>query len=321
MAHSVMWSLLQGAERCPYCRELNPEYDGGQETRSQPQQSSQVTAASLPRHQTSINLEQSRQQPSRTIPESYPPRHQGRLNNLSQAQVLPTAPLTNQRERLEDYKQVTKNLQRRAKEAGRQTRGKRETETDADAEAEALPSPWRLDTEGHSRVFLLVNAALEQCVIRGEIETLGKSPYRLGEVEIALTDPFEWPSNTVDWWIDHHVRPHYKTVGYDTQYAIGARRDAKGALRKLPGWKYPDLRDISELFDERNKYDFEVKHGRLLVQVSFYTFEEQAVATPRSGRRDRRKRRPTVGFEDEDEGAERMTPSHLSRKRSAADQD
>ncbi|KAG6146757.1 hypothetical protein E4U37_000150, partial [Claviceps purpurea] len=106
-----------------------------------------------------------------------------------------------------------------------------------------------------------------------------------------------------------------------TPLAHGARRDAKGALRKLPGWKYPELRDIAELFDRRNKCDFKVKDGRLLVQVSFYVDEEQTVATPRSGRRDRRKRRPTVGFEDEGEGAEQMTPSHLSRKRSAADPD
>ncbi|KAG6283560.1 hypothetical protein E4U46_007683, partial [Claviceps purpurea] len=185
---------------------------------------------------------------------------------------------------------VTKNLRRRAKEAGRQTRGKRETETEADADADPSPSPWRFDTQGHDRVFFLVNAVLEQCVRRGEIETLGKSPHRLGELEIDLTNPFEWPSDTMDWWIDQHVRPHYKTIGHDTPYAIGARWDAKGALRKLPGWKYPDLRDIAELFDRR--------------KMSFYVVEEQTVATPRSRRRDRRKRRPTVGFEDEGEGAD-----------------
>ncbi|KAG6246978.1 hypothetical protein E4U49_000425, partial [Claviceps purpurea] len=71
------------------------------------------------------------------------------------------------------------------------------------------------------------------------------------DVEIDLTNPFEWPSDTMDGWIDQHIRPHYKTIGHDTPYAIGARRDAKGALRKLPGWKYPELRDIAELFDRR----------------------------------------------------------------------
>ncbi|KAG6234683.1 hypothetical protein E4U24_000202, partial [Claviceps purpurea] len=69
------------------------------------------------------------------------------------------------------------------------------------------------------------------------------------DVEIDLTNPFEWPSDTMDGWIDQHTK----------------------------------------------KCDFEVKDGRLLVQVSFYVVEEQTVATPRSGRRDRRKRRPTVG--------------------------
>ncbi|KAG6097833.1 hypothetical protein E4U31_004902 [Claviceps sp. LM219 group G6] len=48
------------------------------------------------------------------------------------------------------------------------------------------------------------------------------------------------------------------------------------------------------IVNRRNEYEFEVKQGRLLVLVSFYTFEEQAAATPRNGRRDRRKRRPTA---------------------------
>ncbi|KAG6258903.1 hypothetical protein E4U24_000381 [Claviceps purpurea] len=57
--------------------------------------------------------------------------------------------------------------------------------------------------------------------------------------------------------------------------------------------------NIIDLFGKNSIYPWKIEDGRLVVHVSFYFADKDEPATPKSGRRGKRKRAPSVQSEDD----------------------
>ncbi|KAG6240658.1 hypothetical protein E4U25_007615 [Claviceps purpurea] len=57
--------------------------------------------------------------------------------------------------------------------------------------------------------------------------------------------------------------------------------------------------NIIDLFGKNSIYPWKIEDGRLVVHVFFYLADEDEPATPKSGRRGKRKRAPSVQSEDD----------------------
>ncbi|KAG6319634.1 hypothetical protein E4U44_006906 [Claviceps purpurea] len=97
-----------------------------------------------------------------------------------------------------------------------------------------------------------------------------------------------------------------------TPWALGSwRRSKEKSLVKIGKWEQKDPRNIWDLFEKGNPYDWKIEHGLLVVHVSFYMPSDDEPATPKSGRSGKRKRRVSVQSEEELVQSERGEESVL----------
>ncbi|KAG6116191.1 hypothetical protein E4U12_001552 [Claviceps purpurea] len=97
-----------------------------------------------------------------------------------------------------------------------------------------------------------------------------------------------------------------------TPWALGSwRRPKDKSLVKIGKWEEKDPRNIWDLFEKGNPYDWKIEHDLLVVLVSFYMPSDDEPATPKSGRSGKRKRRVSVQSEEELVQSERGEESVL----------